>query len=82
MSDTTGTTPLDFYCAFHLHQPVGNFGHVIEEHVRTVYRPLIDHLASRPQWPVIVHVSGALLEWCERYDRALIAVFCLAEHPD
>ena len=72
MSDTTGTTPLDFYCAFHLHQPVGNFGHVIEEHVRTVYRPLIDHLASRPQWPVIVHVSGALLEWCERYDRALI----------
>jgi alpha-amylase len=69
MSDTR---PLDFYCAFHLHQPVGNFGHVIEDHVRTVYRPLIDHLAARPEWPVIVHVSGALLEWCERHERALI----------
>lgn len=68
----SNTPPLDFYCAFHLHQPVGNFGHVIEDHVRTVYRPLIEHLAARPEWPVIVHVSGALFEWCEQYDHALI----------
>ena len=69
---TSPLKPLDFYCAFHLHQPVGNFGHVIEEHVRTVYRPLVEHIAARPEWPLIVHVSGALLEWCERYDHALI----------
>lgn len=66
------TPPLDFYCAFHLHQPVGNFGHVIAEHVQKVYRPLIDHMGARSQWPIVVHVSGALLEWCERNDRAFI----------
>jgi hypothetical protein len=64
--------PIDFYCAFHLHQPVGNFGEVFESHIRDVYRPLLAHLAARPAWPVIVHVSGPLFEWCEQYDRALI----------
>jgi hypothetical protein len=66
------TAPIDFYCAFHLHQPVGNFGEVFESHIRDVYRPLLAHLAARPEWPVIVHVSGPLFEWCEQYDRALI----------
>ena len=64
--------PLDFYCAFHLHQPVGNFGEVFESHIRNVYRPLIASLAARPHWPVIVHLSGSLLEWCEQHDHALI----------
>ncbi len=66
------TPPLDFYCAFHLHQPVGNFGEVISDHIEHVYRPLLKSIAERPNWPVIVHVSGALLEWCEQYDRELI----------
>ncbi|HYW30413.1 MAG TPA: alpha-amylase/4-alpha-glucanotransferase domain-containing protein [Gemmatimonas sp.] len=65
-------SPLDFYCAFHLHQPVGNFGEVFESHIRDVYRPLVAHLAARPEWPVILHVSGPLFEWCERYDRRFI----------
>lgn len=66
------SAPLDLYCAFHLHQPVGNFGEVFESHIRDVYRPLLAHLAARPEWPVIVHVSGPLFEWCERHDRGLI----------
>ncbi|MEO7522239.1 MAG: alpha-amylase/4-alpha-glucanotransferase domain-containing protein [Gemmatimonas sp.] len=69
---TQAVPPLDVYCAFHLHQPVGNFGEVFESHIRDVYRPLIAHLAARPEWPVILHVSGPLFEWCERHDRALI----------
>ena len=44
--------PIDFYCAFHLHQPVGNFGEVFESHIRDVYRPLLAHLAARPGWPM------------------------------
>ncbi|MES2522082.1 MAG: alpha-amylase/4-alpha-glucanotransferase domain-containing protein [Gemmatimonadota bacterium] len=65
-------SPLDFYCAFHLHQPVGNFGEVFESHIRDVYRPLVAHLAARPEWPVILHVSGPLFEWCEQHDRRFI----------
>jgi hypothetical protein len=56
--------PLDFYFALHLHQPVGNFGEVFEQHVREVYRPLLDALAARPAWPVVAHLSGPLLDWC------------------
>lgn len=61
---TPTAAPLDFYFALHLHQPVGNFGDVFEQHVRQVYRPLLDALASRPAWPVVAHVSGPLLDWC------------------
>lgn len=68
----TALPPIDFYCGFHLHQPVGNFGEVFESHIRDVYRPLLAKLASRSAWPVIVHVSGPLFEWCEQYDRRFI----------
>jgi len=61
---TPAAAPLDFYFALHLHQPVGNFGEVFEQHVREVYRPLLDALASRPPWPVVAHLSGPLLDWC------------------
>lgn len=61
---TRTPAPLDFYFALHLHQPVGNFGEVFEQHVREVYRPLLDALASRPAWPVVAHLSGPLLDWC------------------
>ncbi len=68
----TTPAPLDLYFALHLHQPVGNFGEVFEQHVRDVYRPLIAAFATRPEWPVTVHVSGPLLDWCARYDGALL----------
>jgi hypothetical protein len=66
------TAPLDLYFALHLHQPVGNFGEVFEQHVRDVYRPLIAALAKRPEWPAIVHISGPLLDWCAKYDHRLL----------
>lgn len=64
MDARSSLAPLDFYFALHLHQPVGNFGEVFEQHVREVYRPLLDALASRPAWPVVAHLSGPLLDWC------------------
>jgi alpha-amylase len=54
----------------HNHQPVGNFGWVMEEVHRQAYRPMLEALARHPGIRVAVHYSGPLLEWL------------LAEHPE
>jgi alpha-amylase/alpha-mannosidase (GH57 family) len=65
-ADIQGTTgPLRFVFGIHQHQPVGNFGYVFEEHTRDVYRPLLDALVDREFFPIVMHVSGPLLEWLE-----------------
>lgn len=61
-----------FCFALHLHQPVGNFDHVFEQHVREVYRPLIEHLRAREFFPVTLHISGPLLEWLETREPRLL----------
>ncbi|MGH7703299.1 MAG: alpha-amylase/4-alpha-glucanotransferase domain-containing protein, partial [Gemmatimonadales bacterium] len=62
------TAPIRFAFGVHLHQPVGNFDHVFEQHVREVYRPLIERLDERSFLPIVLHVSGPLLEWLEHHD--------------
>ncbi|MEO8576425.1 MAG: alpha-amylase/4-alpha-glucanotransferase domain-containing protein [Gemmatimonadales bacterium] len=57
--------PLRFVFGIHQHQPVGNFGHVFEEHTRDVYLPLLKALADRAFFPIVMHLSGPLLEWLE-----------------
>lgn len=57
--------PLRFVFGVHQHQPVGNFGYVFEEHTRDVYRPLLARLVEREFFPIVMHVSGPLLEWLE-----------------
>jgi len=52
----------------HLHQPVGNFDHVFEQHVRDVYRPILERLSERDFLPLVLHLSGPLLEWLEEHD--------------
>ncbi len=64
--------PLRFAFGVHLHQPVGNFDRVIEEHVRRVYLPFLTRLAERDFLPIAVHLSGPLLEWLEAHDTALL----------
>ena len=59
---------LGFVFGVHLHQPVGNFDHVFEAHLRDVYRPLIERLAERRFFPFTLHISGPLLEWLEAHD--------------
>jgi 4-alpha-glucanotransferase len=60
--------PIRFAFGLHLHQPVGNFDHVFEQHVQDVYRPLLEHLSAREFLPAVLHLSGPLLEWLEGHD--------------
>ncbi|HEY3222007.1 MAG TPA: alpha-amylase/4-alpha-glucanotransferase domain-containing protein [Gemmatimonadales bacterium] len=62
--------PLRFVFGLHLHQPVGNFDHVIADHVRDVYRPIIERTSAAGFMPLTLHVSGPLLEWLEQHDTA------------
>jgi 4-alpha-glucanotransferase len=62
--------PLRFVFGLHLHQPVGNFDHVMADHVRDVYRPIIEHAIAAGFFPLTLHVSGPLLEWLEDHDTA------------
>ncbi len=64
--------PVRFVFGLHLHQPVGNFDHVFANHVEDVYRPLIGQLAQRKVGPVLLHISGPLIEWLEQHDPALL----------
>ena len=56
----------------HLHQPVGNFDHVFEQHVRDVYRPILERLSERGFLPLVLHLSGPLLEWLEQHDTGYL----------
>jgi alpha-amylase len=51
-----------------LHQPVGNFDHIMADHVRDVYRPIIERASAAGFFPLTLHVSGPLLEWLEAHD--------------
>ena len=62
------TEPLRFVFGLHLHQPVGNFDHVMADHVRDVYRPIIERTSAAGLYPLTLHVSGPLLEWLEAHD--------------
>ena len=64
--------PLRFVFGLHFHQPVGNFDYVFQQHVQDVYRPLLDRLTARSFFPVVLHLSGPLLEWLERHDPAYL----------
>ncbi len=56
----------------HFHQPVGNFDHVFEQHVRDVYRPFLERLRERQFFPISLHISGPLIEWLESHDPAYL----------
>src|SRR3954469_10578057 len=64
--------PIRFAFGLHLHQPVGNFDHVFAQHVDDVYRPLLDALADREFLPVVLHLSGPLLEWLGMHEPAYL----------
>jgi len=59
--------PVRFVFGVHFHQPVGNFDHVFEEHLRDVYLPLVERLTERRFMPFALHISGPLLEWLEAH---------------
>jgi 4-alpha-glucanotransferase len=61
-----------FVFGLHLHQPVGNFDHVFEQHVADVYRPILERLSGRGFLPAVLHLSGPLLEWLEANNTAYL----------
>ncbi|MBI2763026.1 MAG: DUF1926 domain-containing protein [Chloroflexi bacterium] len=54
----------------HNHQPVGNFGWVIENVYRDAYLPMLEALERHPAVRLGLHYTGPLLEWLA------------AEHPE
>jgi len=59
------TDPVRLVFGVHLHQPVGNFDHVFEQHVRDAYLPFLQSVAEHAFLPLTLHLSGPLLEWLE-----------------
>lgn len=57
---------LHLILAFHNHQPVGNFDHVLENCYRKSYLPFLETLLDHPDLKVVLHYSGFLLSWIER----------------
>ncbi|MFL5778393.1 MAG: alpha-amylase/4-alpha-glucanotransferase domain-containing protein [Chloroflexota bacterium] len=49
--------------AIHNHQPVGNFGWVIEDVYEHAYEPLLGALERHPTVSMALHYSGPLLDW-------------------
>ncbi len=55
--------PLALSLVFHDHQPVGNFGWVIEEAYKTAYLPLLECLERHPAVRTALHFTGPLRDW-------------------
>jgi len=60
--------PIRFVFGVHLHQPVGNFDWVFQQHLDDVYRPFLEKVDERDFLPIVLHLSGPLLEWLETHD--------------
>ena len=66
------TAPVRLVFGVHLHQPVGNFDHVFEQHMLEAYRPFLETIAEREFFPLTLHLSGPLLEWLEAHDPSYL----------
>jgi hypothetical protein len=64
--------PIRFVFGVHLHQPVGNFDSVFQQHLEDVYQPFLDKVDERGFLPVVLHISGPLLEWLEHHGPAFL----------
>jgi 4-alpha-glucanotransferase len=66
------TEPIGFVFGLHLHQPVGNFDHVFQQHIDEVYGPFLDHFEPRSALRAAFHISGPLLEWIDAHAPELV----------
>lgn len=60
--------------AFHQHQPVGNFDHVIEHCYQQAYLPFVKVLKRHPSIKVSLHYSGPLLKWIGQHHPEFFAM--------
>lgn len=63
---------LSFLFGVHLHQPVGNFGFVLERLARTCYGPLLKIMSEHPGFRFSFHASGHLLQWLEENQPEIV----------
>ncbi len=52
-----------FCFGIHNHQPVGNFGWVIEEAFQKSYLPFLQMLSRYPDFRISLHFTGVLFDW-------------------
>src|SRR5438093_1700334 len=57
----------------HNHQPVGNFGWVIEETYERAYLPMLAALERHPGVRIALHYTGPLLDWLGREQPEFLA---------
>lgn len=65
---------IDFIFCIHIHQPVGNFQHVIRESFKRSYLPFLKILKSHPEIKFSLHMSGILLEWMEQNEKEYMEI--------
>lgn len=58
---------INFVFGVHLHQPLGNFDHVIESAYQRCYRPFFETVARFEAARLAVHISGCLMEWLDKH---------------
>ena len=64
---------LSLALALHNHQPVGNFGWVLEQLYRDSYLPMVETLEAHPRIKVALHYTGYLLDWLREFHPELIS---------
>jgi alpha-amylase len=63
MTEEESTKRISLALIVHNHQPVGNFGWVIQDVYEKAYEPLIGALERHPGVRLALHYTGPLLEW-------------------
>lgn len=58
--------------ALHNHQPVGNFGWVVEQLYRDSYLPMVECLERHPRVKLALHYTGYLLDWLREWHPDLV----------
>lgn len=63
-----------FCFGIHNHQPVGNFGWVIEEAFQKSYRPFLELVARYPKFRFSLHFTGILYKWIDEFHPEFFGV--------
>ena len=59
--------PIRLVLCLHNHQPVGNFDGVFEAAFQDSYVPFLNVLQDFPELPIVLHLSGSLLDWLAKH---------------
>ena len=66
--------PVNLILGIHLHQPVGNFEHVLEESFRNAYGPFMTCFERHRSLKMVWHCTGFLLRWLQEKHAEYISM--------